>query len=234
MAFPRYLYFIDRGRDRPDWHKAPYHRYLICTNVSAAYWEAGWTGNGASLWMRHTTQNDGSGWLLLRWKGLDIDYGGLVKGGDLFDGGCMGFVHPHRPAPPWSVLAQAVWWSTRTIPPWLRDMGIAPPSDPHSLDSIRQPPIQADQRNRRQYIVGADAEAIADFLEETGHAEACHAVRQRFFLQPPPLDGDQGAALPLSDALEECGVTGEMVEHFRVTPQCPRGCHFLDTILGKP
>ena len=71
MGRPTRLYFIDRG-EKPAHHKAPFHRYVICTNQNSAYWQAGTTADGR-CWTREAS-HDGGGWLLLRWKWFDVDY----------------------------------------------------------------------------------------------------------------------------------------------------------------
>lgn len=138
MGLPRVLYFIDRAREKPEHHVAPYHRYLICTDRKRAFWEAGDTHDGAWIWQRDTIANDGCGWLLLRWKGLDIDHGTVVRGGELPDGAIMGFTHPHRDLPPWNVLDKTVWWSEKDIPLWLRARGVDRPADEFSLKLIKE------------------------------------------------------------------------------------------------
>lgn len=130
------LYFIDRGHDKPDWHKAPYHRYLLCTMRKVAKWQAGWTGDGATVWSRSTAALGGEGFLLERWRGFDIDYGHVVRTVTLPDGTESAFVHPHKDEPPWNVLHLAVWWSRSKVPEWLAGKGVALPNDEFSMDTI--------------------------------------------------------------------------------------------------
>jgi DNA-binding MarR family transcriptional regulator len=98
---PKNLYLIDRGHDRPSqFHPdTPYHRVLVACNGKVARHEAGDTGDGATVWQLFAGDLDGSGWLLIRWKGLDVDYGSLVRTWTLPDGSHTAFYHPGRPEP---------------------------------------------------------------------------------------------------------------------------------------
>lgn len=136
MSRPNRLYFIDRG-ERPITHAAPYHRYRICTDRKRAYHEAGQTLDGAHIWERNV-RADRNGWLLIRWMGLDIDYGYLVSGGDLPGGGRMGFAH-WGDRLPWNALSSAVWFSTHEIPRWLHEEGVRPPTDAFTLERLAEP-----------------------------------------------------------------------------------------------
>lgn len=127
------IYLIQRG-PRPDYHRAPYHPVIICDLKRIAEWQADWTGEGASVW-KHEPSRRGGGWLLTRWRGLDIDYGHVVRGGSLFDGGRMGFAHDED-APPWSLLNGAVWWSSKRMPDWLKARGVVYPPDEFSQQEI--------------------------------------------------------------------------------------------------
>ena len=121
------LYLI-RRQPRPDYHKAPYHRVIVCALKRIARWEVGWTGDRSWLW---TKQNEPfTGWLLERWEGLDIDYGHIVRGGKLPDGTDMAFHHPHGSnSGTWDLLRGAVWYSDKPIPTWLVERGVVYPPD---------------------------------------------------------------------------------------------------------
>lgn len=144
MTLPRILYFIDRAQDRPEHHQAPYHRYLLCTDRKRAEWEGGDGYKGCWVWQRSSVQEGGEGFLIVRWKGLVIDYGALVKSWLLPDGTPTGFVHPsilgegRWTRPPWSLLSQAVWWSDKTIPMWLCKLGVDLPADDFSRQRMRE------------------------------------------------------------------------------------------------
>lgn len=127
------IYLIKRG-PRPEHHRAPYHPVLICDRKDMAKWEAGWTGDRAWLWSHHDPNTLSGGWLIERWEGLDIDYGGLVKGGTLPDGAHMGFYHGRvkddpNPQEPWILLPGAVWWSVKPMPPAVQEAGVVYPVD---------------------------------------------------------------------------------------------------------
>jgi hypothetical protein len=180
MGYPNVLYFIDRG-DRPEYHRVEYHRYIICTRRDVAYWEAKDSGCRAKIWQRGVV-DDGSGWLLLRWNGLDIDYGVMVQGLELPDGSRAGFVHPSTEQPPWSVLNVTVWWSDKTMPPWLERRGVNPPADSFSRGLIRKK-IDFPYGPKLTRIVAEDsgiAGVIADWLEERGETAAAGMVRAKF------------------------------------------------------
>jgi hypothetical protein len=135
---PTRLYFIDRG-PQPENHKAPYHRFLICTDKKTAEWEVGHSSRPGWLWVRDEVgdrEHGGSGWLILRWNGLVIDYGPVVHSFLLPDNKRTGFSHPGQNEAPWWMLKEAVWWSTKMIPWWLVDIGVKPPEDSFSLDLI--------------------------------------------------------------------------------------------------
>lgn len=150
------IYLIKRG-PRPDHHRAPYHPVVICDRKDMAKWEVGWTGDRAWLWSHCEPGTLGGGWLLERWEGLDLDYGGLVKGGTLPDGTHMGFFHKQRDrgyAPrtgddkpvwlgydetlqePWTLLPGAVWWSAMPMSKALQEAGVVYPSDSFTQQRI--------------------------------------------------------------------------------------------------
>lgn len=100
--------------------------------------EAGWSGDFATVWERGTHLNDGSGFLLVRWKGLEIDYGHVVRTFALPDGSIgTGFCHPDPNREPWSLLDGAIWWSTAKLPAALRGMGVVEADDQFSRDWIQ-------------------------------------------------------------------------------------------------
>lgn len=141
---PRTLYLIERGPDfarnfHPSLIPDSAHPVIVCTRKHTAKWEAGWTGDGANIWERPAA-NDGCGFLLTRWRGFDIDYGHLVRGGTCPDGMSMGFVHPGNPEPQhrrvWNLLDGAIWWSEHVLPDWLAARGVKLPTDRYTLESI--------------------------------------------------------------------------------------------------
>lgn len=164
MKNRRTLYLIKRG-PKPDYQKAPFHPVIICDLKRIAKWEAGWTGDRAWLWT-HEAHHDSSGWLLERWEGLDIDYGHIVRGGDLPDGTPLAFAHRRRDLgyehfedgahkwrgysedsqEPWTLLPGAIWWSESRMPEWIEASGVLYPPDHFSqqdiLDNIADDGIQ--------------------------------------------------------------------------------------------
>ena len=128
----RNVYLVER-QSRPNWHRAPYHRVILCDLIAVARAEAGWSGDRASIW-EHEWGTTGGGWLVRRWRGLDIDYGYLVRATELPDGSITGF--RHRDAHPWPILAQAVWWSPRPVPDRWAKRGISIPDDDFSRSRI--------------------------------------------------------------------------------------------------
>lgn len=150
----RTIYLIKRG-PKPDYHNAPFHPVVLCDLKRIAEWEAGWTGDRSWVWT-HERHHESSGWLLERWEGLEIDYGHVVRGGELPDGTPMAFAHRHRdlgyePLPdgkfrwlghaeelqePWTLLAGAVWWSDSRMPEWIEAAGVVYPPDHFSQQNI--------------------------------------------------------------------------------------------------
>lgn len=116
------IYLIKRG-PRPEYHRAPFHPIVICDHLKIAKWEAGWTGEGATVWENCDVKYLSAGWLLGRWKGFDIDYGHVVRHLSLPDGTQSAFCHD-RDGEPWALLSGAVWWSERKLPPSLADRGV--------------------------------------------------------------------------------------------------------------
>lgn len=127
----RTVFLIKRG-DKPTWHNAPYHAAIMCDDRHVAQWQAGGTRGGATVW-EHANSNDGSGWLIVKWRGLDIDYGHNITSSELPDGSKSGFYH--RPFPD-DLLKGCVWWSTRPLPKWLAERGVSLVPDRFSLDEI--------------------------------------------------------------------------------------------------
>lgn len=129
------MYLIKRG-PRPSYHVAPFHPVIICAKKRIAKVQAGCTGDKAWVWTRDTCCDDGLGFLLARWRGLDIDYGNVVHNvGPLPDGTHTGFFH-ERKLEPWSLLFGAVWWDDKPLPEALAEWGVIYPPDEHSRQSI--------------------------------------------------------------------------------------------------
>jgi hypothetical protein len=127
------IYFVKKG-PRPDWHKAPYHQFIICTRRALAKWEAGASSERSWIWEQ--PGGEGAGWLLWRWKGLDLDYGPVVHGFNLPDGTEAAFSHPLKNGEPWCLLAETTWWSSRKMPEWLHKVGVKYPTDAFTQQRI--------------------------------------------------------------------------------------------------
>ena len=130
------LFLIKRG-PRPDYHNAPFHPVIICTLKGVADWEVGGSDARAWLWSRSISPGPGEGWLLERWNGFNVDYGGVVRAIEMPDGTKAAFVHHHTGREPWSLLSKAVWWSEHEIPDWLAELGVKPPDDDFSRGWIQ-------------------------------------------------------------------------------------------------
>lgn len=134
---PRDLWLIKRGPGYGEhFHESlvpdSVHPVVICTRKYMADWEAGWTGDGATVWV-HPASTGGGGWLMTRWNGFDIDYGHVVRGLDLPDGTRAGISHDGEPR---SLLDGAVWWSPSRMPEWVSDSGVRYPTDKRSRGRI--------------------------------------------------------------------------------------------------
>lgn len=138
LPLPRALYLIKRG-PKPEYHRAPFHPVIVCTARHTASWEVGWSGDGGWLWS-HDASEEGVGWLLERWNGLNIDYGHVVRGFTLPDGTKAAFDHDRAgtPGSARALLHGAVWWSQdHRVPEWLSNgYGVRLPDDDHSLQMI--------------------------------------------------------------------------------------------------
>ena len=127
------IYLIKRG-PRPDYHRAPFHPVIICARRNIAREEAG--DSNAGVWMWENTGGDHHGFLLLRWNGLDVDYGYVVKGITLPDGTVRAFDHEWEHPETWALLNGATWWSPKKMPPWLVERGVCYPGDSFSQQEI--------------------------------------------------------------------------------------------------
>jgi hypothetical protein len=132
LRMARTFYLVKRGPRSP-LHKAPWHPIIVCGKVKVAKWEAADTNEKAWVW-----SGDGEGgWLLERWNGLDICYGGLVKTINLPDGSKAGFFHD-RDKEPWTLLKGAIWWDDKPLPKMLAELGVIETPDDFSKETIRR------------------------------------------------------------------------------------------------
>lgn len=131
------LYLVKRG-ERPDYHKAPYHPVIICDKKRIALWESMGSDKHCWVWMQPSGHGNGAGWLLVKWNGLDVDYGVTVHRIVLPDGSEGGFWRDY-PSPDGYIgdlLPGAVWWSDKRLPEWLQQKGVVYPSDSHTQQVI--------------------------------------------------------------------------------------------------
>lgn len=133
------LYLLKRG-PRPAHHNAPFHQVIICSQKWIARWEAHDSNEPAWIWENEDVKEPRGGWLLVRWMGFDIDYGGLVKGITLPDGTQAAFwrdyEHPTTPNVI-NILSGAVWWTAKKpIPAYLVQKGVVYPSDEFTRQRI--------------------------------------------------------------------------------------------------
>lgn len=131
------IYMIQRPGGKPVWwdNSVPWHPVFITSRRDAAMWLAGYSGEGAWMWVKGEG-DEHAGWLLKRWNGLDIDYGHVVRGVKLPDGDVRAFDHRHEHPETFALQEGAVWWSPRRMPAWLRRAGTVYPSDRHTQQGI--------------------------------------------------------------------------------------------------
>lgn len=126
------IYLVKRG-PRPAHHRAPFVPVIVTPRRDAARWEAGYSGEGAWIW---EIVDAASGWLLVRWNGLDIDYGHVVRRVTLPDGDQRAFDHRHEHPETFALAEGAVWWSPRPMPGWVAEMGVVYPNDRFTQQTI--------------------------------------------------------------------------------------------------
>lgn len=130
------LYLIKRG-PRPSHHAAPFHPVILCSHKLTAKWEAGATDDAAWVWEKGGWDDNGRGWLLVRWNGFDVDYGNLVRSIKMPDGSCAAFWRDYdSDLSVKSLFPGAVWWSEREMPRWISQRGVVYPTDLHTQHSI--------------------------------------------------------------------------------------------------
>lgn len=149
----RNLYLIIRG-EQSEFHKAPFHPYIICTQKHTADWEAGDSNEKATVYMKPADEY--SGFLMVRYKGFDIDYGNVVKEIELFDGTTASFSHTGDY--PWNILDKCIWWSYSEMPEWLKKEGVQ-----FAQDEFTKSTILSDMGTC--LLTESRAEKIKDMLE---------------------------------------------------------------------
>ena len=133
----KYLYLIKRG-PKPEYHRAPYHPVILCNLTRIAEWEMGASDDHAWVWQATGWHRRPGGWLLVRWNGLNIDYGHIVHGFALPDGSHAAFWRDYHDWPEGirDLLPGAVWWSDKVIPSWLQERGVVYPPDNFTQQTI--------------------------------------------------------------------------------------------------
>jgi hypothetical protein len=120
------LFLIDRGEPPANFTPGPAYRRVLWTDSSrVARRLAGDTAAGASAWQNFGSHNKSNGLLLVRWHGLDVDYGVEFHASALPDGTLTGFHHRDNRTT-WGLIPGSVWWASEesSLPKWLRKLGV--------------------------------------------------------------------------------------------------------------
>lgn len=102
-------------------HNAPFHPIIVCSRKHTAKWESMRTENGATVFMNMAPDMQGN-WLLVKYKGYDIDYGTMSHYFTLFDGEDSRIVSDKDRVE--GMLKHAIWWSYDDMPQWIKDLGV--------------------------------------------------------------------------------------------------------------
>lgn len=130
------LYLIQRG-PQPRYQKVAFHPVIICDRKRVAVVEMGMSDDRANVWVGVDNPQHSHGWILRRWRGLDIDYGHTGYSFDLFDGTKAGIYRDYdNECTVKHLFAGAIWWSDKQIPAWLVEKGVLYPSDNFSQMQI--------------------------------------------------------------------------------------------------
>lgn len=125
----RALFLIVRG-PKSEHHNAPYHPVIVCTRTHTAKWESRDTSKGHTV---YECMAEGGNWLLVRYKGYDIQAPGHFN---LFDGKSTKEVSDIEEIK--RLLNGATWWSYDRMPAWLSDYGIKYPQDNFTKEVISE------------------------------------------------------------------------------------------------
>jgi hypothetical protein len=158
----RSIYLIRRGPRPEHYHPdTPHHPAVVCDSGKVARLAAGDSSDCATVWQHFGWAADGSGLLLIRWKGLDLDYGHAVRGFTLPDGTHTGFYHEGSGSEVWGLFLGAIWWSSRPLPKWLDERGVSVvpdsltgPIDRRTYDEIRVDEARARDPDDRVLSIG--------------------------------------------------------------------------------
>jgi len=121
-------------RDETHWRTATRPSVMLCTRRDVARWIAGATDEKSWIW--ESGGDDHAGLLLVRWQGLDIDYGHVVRLMELPDGDQRAFDHEAKRPETWALFQQATWWSPRRMPAWVEKRGAKYPTEQKQFRAI--------------------------------------------------------------------------------------------------
>jgi hypothetical protein len=123
------LFLIDRGQPGPDFTPGPtWRRVVIADSSRTARRLAGDTADGCTVWQNFGRHNQQKGLLLVRWMGLDVDYGTSFHPSVLPGGMPTGFHHRDN-RHTWGLFQGATWWSSHRMPKWLERAGVLLPTE---------------------------------------------------------------------------------------------------------
>lgn len=130
------LFLIDRGAPPENFTPSPIYRRVIVSDGSrVARRVAGDTAEGCSVWQNFGTRNKNKGLLLIRYRGLDVDYGVELRRSILPGGTPSGFHHRDN-RETWELFRGATWWSSAKLPTWLAKLGVLSPQDEHAPTAL--------------------------------------------------------------------------------------------------
>lgn len=129
---PKNLFLIVRG-EKPDIHNAPYSPIILCTRKHTAKFESGSTSDGATVFQALSRDFTGN-WLLVKYKGYDIDYGNVCHYFKLFDGNDSENVSDRSEIH--KLIGGAIWWSYDEMPDFIKDLGAKYPNDRWTKEMI--------------------------------------------------------------------------------------------------
>jgi len=116
------FYLVIRGKKSAH-HKAPYHPIILCTRRHTADWESHRTSEGHTVIVCMAPDSlSCSNWLVVKYKGYDIDYRTVTANFKLFDGKRTNEVSARSEIDKY--LKKAVWFSYDDMPDDLKNKGV--------------------------------------------------------------------------------------------------------------
>jgi hypothetical protein len=123
----RNFFLVIRG-PKSEHHNAPFHPVILCTRRHTAQWESRPSSDGDTVLENMAPDASCWGnWLLVKYKGYDIDYGAVAHYFTLFDGANSRDVSDSGRIE--SLLNGATWWSYDEMPVFVRALGVKYPED---------------------------------------------------------------------------------------------------------